>query len=370
MDWQSNGEYLAVKVDRYTKIKKSTYNGFELFRIKKRDKPIGVCELDNNMTRLLHFLGSQRVRVGIDSKFIVLECKWRLSTLTDVEEVKLVVRMLPIWLLLYWFGHYSSLAASLTVFFVGSDLLTVLIYDRIIALIPERFLKHPKGLSPLQRVGVGPFLSILVMIATALTEIKRLNVARGQHRFLAVSVEVVLKRQFSSDSVVVVLIVVAPVIVVVLVEDVSDPRYYGLEFSELDLPDSFARNHSLFISKVRMSLVVVQMKGVGENQVVSVWMMEHGYPKSLTKKFTINPTNELYEVRGLGKSGEPLIEMIEDDAEPAHAELFLYELYSGHMNSIGITAIEDSCNEYDNGDIANVDDNRLLLGASKIEVQL
>ncbi|GKA16614.1 eukaryotic translation initiation factor 3 subunit B-like protein, partial [Tanacetum coccineum] len=61
MYWQSNGEYLAVKVDRYTKTKKSTYNGFELFRIKKRDIPIEVFELDNNMTRLLHFLRSQRV---------------------------------------------------------------------------------------------------------------------------------------------------------------------------------------------------------------------------------------------------------------------------------------------------------------------
>ncbi|KAJ4902960.1 Eukaryotic translation initiation factor 3 subunit B [Raphanus sativus] len=39
MYWQSSGEYLAVKVDRYTKTKKSTYSGFELFRIKERDYP-------------------------------------------------------------------------------------------------------------------------------------------------------------------------------------------------------------------------------------------------------------------------------------------------------------------------------------------
>ncbi|MCO5615166.1 hypothetical protein L7F22_069455 [Adiantum nelumboides] len=36
--WQSIGDYLAVKVDRYTKTKKSTYTGFELFRIKERDR--------------------------------------------------------------------------------------------------------------------------------------------------------------------------------------------------------------------------------------------------------------------------------------------------------------------------------------------
>ncbi|XP_071697344.1 protein NRT1/ PTR FAMILY 6.3-like isoform X2 [Rutidosis leptorrhynchoides] len=128
--------------------------------------------------------------------------KWRLSTLTDVEEVKLVVRMLPIWAttILFWTVYaqmttfsvsqattmnrhigksFQIPAASLTVFFVGSILLTVPIYDRIIAPIAKRFLKHPQGLSPLQRVGVGLTLSILAMVAAALTEIKRLNVARS-----------------------------------------------------------------------------------------------------------------------------------------------------------------------------------------------
>lgn len=128
--------------------------------------------------------------------------KWRLSTLTDVEEVKLVVRMLPIWAttILFWTVYaqmttfsvsqattmdrhigksFEIPAASLTVFFVASILLTVPFYDRIIAPIGKRFLKHPQGLSPLQRVGVGLVLSLLAMIAAALTEIKRLNVARS-----------------------------------------------------------------------------------------------------------------------------------------------------------------------------------------------
>ncbi|GJT03687.1 putative F-box domain-containing protein [Tanacetum coccineum] len=211
----------------------------------------------------------------------------------------------------------------------------------------------------------------------------------------------------------------------------GDPHYKGLdqimsfdmiaeEFNELDLPDSFACNHDLFISKARESLVVVEMKWVGGNQVLSVWMMEHGDPKSLTKKFTINTTNDVNEVLGSRKSGEPLIGMIEDDAEPLigmreddaerdeHIGLCVYESCSGHINSIGITDIdnscnealigmieddadaepehvglcvyepghinsigiterEDSCNDYDNGDIANVDDNRLLLEQARLK---
>lgn len=55
MYWQSNGEYLAVKVDRYTKTKKSTYTGFELFRIKERDIPIEVLELDNKNDKIIAF---------------------------------------------------------------------------------------------------------------------------------------------------------------------------------------------------------------------------------------------------------------------------------------------------------------------------
>ncbi|KAI7731803.1 hypothetical protein M8C21_027541 [Ambrosia artemisiifolia] len=128
--------------------------------------------------------------------------KWRLATLTDAEEVKMVIRMLPIWAttIMFWTIYaqmttfsvsqattmnrhigksFQIPAASLTVFFVGSILLTVPIYDRIIAPIAKRFLKHPQGLSPLQRIGVGLVLSILAMVAAALTEIKRLNVARS-----------------------------------------------------------------------------------------------------------------------------------------------------------------------------------------------
>ncbi|KAF6171307.1 hypothetical protein GIB67_036975 [Kingdonia uniflora] len=55
MYWQSSGDYLAVKVDRYTKTKKSTYTGFELFRIKERDIPIEVLELENKNDKIIAF---------------------------------------------------------------------------------------------------------------------------------------------------------------------------------------------------------------------------------------------------------------------------------------------------------------------------
>ncbi|KAK6138642.1 hypothetical protein DH2020_027628 [Rehmannia glutinosa] len=128
--------------------------------------------------------------------------KWYLSTLTDVEEVKLVIRMLPTWAttILFWTVYaqmttfsvsqattmnrhigksFEIPGAALTAFFVAGILLTVPIYDRVIVPICRRILKNPHGLSPLQRIGVGLVLSILAMVAAALTEVKRLQVARS-----------------------------------------------------------------------------------------------------------------------------------------------------------------------------------------------
>lgn len=127
--------------------------------------------------------------------------KWYLSTLTDVEEVKLVIRMLPIWAttIIFWTIYaqmttfsvsqattmdrhigksFEIPAASLTVFFVGSILLTVPIYDRVVVPIASRLLGNPQGLSPLQRIGVGLVLSIMAMASAALVEIKRLKTAQ------------------------------------------------------------------------------------------------------------------------------------------------------------------------------------------------
>lgn len=128
--------------------------------------------------------------------------KWTLATLTDVEEVKQVIRMLPTWAttIMFWTVYaqmttfsvsqattmdrrigksFEIPAASLTVFFVGSILLTVAFYDRVVVPVSRRVLKNPQGLSPLQRIGVGLVFSIFAMIAAALTEIKRLKVAHS-----------------------------------------------------------------------------------------------------------------------------------------------------------------------------------------------
>lgn len=128
--------------------------------------------------------------------------KWQLATLTDVEEVKLVIRMLPTWAttILFWtvYAQMTTFSvaqastmdrhigksfeippASLAAFFVGGTLLIVPVYDKIINPIVARIRKNPQGMTPLQRIGVGLVLSILAMVMAALTELRRLRVARS-----------------------------------------------------------------------------------------------------------------------------------------------------------------------------------------------
>ncbi|KAJ7952481.1 Protein NRT1/ PTR FAMILY 6.3 [Quillaja saponaria] len=153
-------------------------------------------------SKQFRFLDKAAIKDSESTSNVGVVNKWCLSTLTDVEEVKMVLRMLPIWAttIIFWTIYaqmttfsvsqaatmdrhigksFQIPAASLTVFFVGSILLTVPVYDRIITPIARNLLKNPQGLTPLQRIGVGLVFSIFAMVAAALTELKRLRAARS-----------------------------------------------------------------------------------------------------------------------------------------------------------------------------------------------
>ncbi|XP_062000246.1 protein NRT1/ PTR FAMILY 5.4-like [Rosa rugosa] len=126
---------------------------------------------------------------------------WRLCSLNQVEEVKLVVRLIPIWLSCLMFHAVQS---QLHTYFIkqGSTMIrsigpnfrfppaslqalvgivivtTVPIYDRILVPTVRKFTGHPAGITVLQRIGVGLFLSIINMVVAALVEAKRVGVAR------------------------------------------------------------------------------------------------------------------------------------------------------------------------------------------------
>ncbi|GAB4848161.1 hypothetical protein Ancab_002828 [Ancistrocladus abbreviatus] len=125
---------------------------------------------------------------------------WRLCTVTQVEELKILIRMFPIWATGIVFaavyaqmstmfveqgevmdrtiGSFTIPAASLSTFDVISVIFWVPIYDKILVPVARKFTGKERGFSELQRMGIGLFISILSMIAAAFVEIKRLQLAK------------------------------------------------------------------------------------------------------------------------------------------------------------------------------------------------
>lgn len=69
----------------------------------------------------------------------------------------------------------ASLAAFVTLFMLAS----LVLYDLYFVKIMKKWTKNPRGITLLQRVGVGLFLQIIIMLIASLTEKGRLNVARS-----------------------------------------------------------------------------------------------------------------------------------------------------------------------------------------------
>ncbi|XP_028795222.1 protein NRT1/ PTR FAMILY 6.2 [Neltuma alba] len=125
---------------------------------------------------------------------------WKLCSLTRVEEVKMMVRLLPIWAttIIFWttyaqmitfsveqastmersIGKFQIPAGSLTVFFVAAILITLGCYDRLIMPLWKKWKGKP-GFTSLQKIAIGLVLSTLGMTVAAVSETKRLAVAKG-----------------------------------------------------------------------------------------------------------------------------------------------------------------------------------------------
>lgn len=125
---------------------------------------------------------------------------WKLCSVTEVEEVKLVLRLLPIWAAAVLFatmpaqiatfytrqgttldahiGTFKIPAASLQSVNPITIVVLMPLYDRVLVPALRRFTGNVRGVSMLQRIGIGLLISLLSMVAAAVTEVKRVDVAR------------------------------------------------------------------------------------------------------------------------------------------------------------------------------------------------
>ncbi|KAM1205239.1 hypothetical protein ACFX2G_006167 [Malus domestica] len=132
---------------------------------------------------------------------------WRLSTVTQVEELKSIIRLLPIWATGIIFAAACSQmsnffvlqgtlmdirvgrssfeipAASLSIFDILSVIFWVPIYDRIIVPAARKYTGQKNGLTTLQRMGIGLFISIFSMVCAAVLELIRLRSVRQNNYY-------------------------------------------------------------------------------------------------------------------------------------------------------------------------------------------
>ncbi|KAH8506067.1 hypothetical protein Peur_044651 [Populus x canadensis] len=124
---------------------------------------------------------------------------WRLATVTKVEEMKLILNLIPIWLAMLPFG--ISVAQTATFFIkqgttldrnIGNGfqippasvyalaaigmIVSVTIYEKILVPVLRRATGNERGIKILQRIGFGMLFSISTMVVSALVERKRLGV--------------------------------------------------------------------------------------------------------------------------------------------------------------------------------------------------
>ncbi|KAH7843973.1 hypothetical protein Vadar_023020 [Vaccinium darrowii] len=151
----------------------------------------GKYRIDSTPT--LRFLNKACVQTGSTTP-------WMLCSVTQVEETKQMLRMIPILMATFIpstmiaqistlfvkqgttlqrkIGNFEIPPASLAAFVTISMLVCVVIYDRYFVKIMSRWTKNPRGITLLQRMGIGLVLHIFIMVIASMTEMYRLRVAK------------------------------------------------------------------------------------------------------------------------------------------------------------------------------------------------
>ncbi|KAL1373332.1 hypothetical protein HN51_003311 [Arachis hypogaea] len=126
---------------------------------------------------------------------------WNLCSIQQVEELKCLLRVIPIWLsgIVYYVAivqqntmlvfqalqsdrrlfhsNFQIPAASYTIFTMLSLTIWLPIYDRKVVPLLQRVTKKEGGFTLLQRMGIGMFISILCMIVSGIVEEQRRTMA-------------------------------------------------------------------------------------------------------------------------------------------------------------------------------------------------
>ncbi|GLJ37739.1 hypothetical protein SUGI_0766780 [Cryptomeria japonica] len=135
------------------------------------------------------------------TKDSTISSPWRLCTVTQVEEAKLMIKLLPIWVAMFipstlvaqvntlfikqgntlkrnMGPHFEIPSGSLTAFVTMSMLVSIVIYERILVKLFRKFTGNPRGITILQRMGIGLVMDVILMAVAAITEQQRIKIVK------------------------------------------------------------------------------------------------------------------------------------------------------------------------------------------------
>lgn len=145
-------------------------------------------------TSFISFLDKAAVKTGQNSP-------WMLCTVTQIEETKQMSKLVPISIFtiipstlgMHLFTlfirqgmtldkrmgpHFKISPGNLVSITIIFTLICIAVYDCIFVPFVRRYTKNPRGITILQRIGIGLVLNIIILVIASLVERKRLNVAR------------------------------------------------------------------------------------------------------------------------------------------------------------------------------------------------
>ncbi|KAI3465302.1 hypothetical protein Pfo_021965, partial [Paulownia fortunei] len=164
----------------------------DLYEVSNRESDIfGAPKLAH--TKQYRFL--DKAAVITDPECSTTKNRWRLCTVTQVEEFKSFVRILPVWastialaisfsqLSTFFIGQATIMdrklglleipAGSTPVFSAINALILVPVYEKLVVPFLRAKTGHARGVTSLQRMGIGLCVSIFAMLSAALVEKKR-----------------------------------------------------------------------------------------------------------------------------------------------------------------------------------------------------
>ncbi|KAH9309405.1 hypothetical protein KI387_037316 [Taxus chinensis] len=128
---------------------------------------------------------------------------WNLCPVSEVEETKLMIKMLPIWIAMFMpstmiaqvntlfvkqgtrlgrhmGSHFEIPPGCLTSFVTMSMLVSIVVYDRVLVKLFRKITGNPRGITILQRMGIGLVIHVIIMAVAYITEVKRIHVVKEE----------------------------------------------------------------------------------------------------------------------------------------------------------------------------------------------